>query len=102
MAVLYGLFLYLGVTGLATSQLWTRIKMIAMDPRLLPPTHVRRRKHQRARLHAGPAGVLRGALACEPPAALFFPLFIAALMPLRYTTSKTSRSSRWRCSKCWT
>ena len=43
MAVLYGLFLFMGITGLATSQFWTRIKMIFMEPRLLPPTHYVRR-----------------------------------------------------------
>ena len=92
MAVLYGLFLYLGVTGLATSQLWTRIKMIAMDPRLLPPTHyVRRvpisRVHAFTLVQLACCAVLLGVRAS--PAALFFPLFIAALMPLRYTlTSK--------------
>ena len=70
MAVLYGLFLYLGVTGLATSQLWTRIKMIAMDPRLLPPTHyVRRvpisRVHTPSRWSSW--RVARCSSVCEPP-----------------------------------
>jgi hypothetical protein len=86
MAVLYGLFLYLGITGLATSQFWTRIKMIFMDPRLLPPTHyVRRvpisRVHAFTFVQLACLGMLIGVRAS--PAALFFPLFIAILMPLR-------------------
>ena len=88
MAVLYGLFLYMGITGLATSQLWTRIKMIAMDPRLLPPTHYVR-KVPLTRVHAFTlvqmccCAALLGVR--QSPAALFFPLFLGALMPLRYT-----------------
>jgi hypothetical protein len=87
MAVLYGLFLYMGITGLATSQLWTRMKMIAMDPRLLPPTHYVR-KVPLTRVHAF---TLVQMCCCavllvvrQTPAALFFPLFLGALMPLRY------------------
>ena len=87
MAVLYGLFLLLGITGMATSQLWTRTKMIAMDPRLLPPTHyVRRVPISRVHAFTGVqlccAALLLGVRAS--PAALFFPLFIASLMPFRY------------------
>ena len=91
MAVLYGLFLFMGITGLATSQFWTRIKMIFMDPRLLPPTHYVRRVPI-SRVHAF-TGVQLACLAIllvvrSSPAALFFPLFIAALMPLRISLSK--------------
>ena len=93
MAVLYGLFLYMGVTGMATSQFWTRIKMIFMDPRRLPPTHyVRRvpisRVHAFTGVQLACLGVLLGVRAS--PAALFFPLFIAALMPLRMMLTKVN------------
>ena len=87
MAVLYGLFLYMGITGLATSQLWTRMKMIAMDPRLLPPTHYVRnvpltRVHAFTLVQMCCCAALLGVR--QSPAALFFPLFLGALMPLRY------------------
>ena len=96
MAVLYGLFLLLGITGMATSQLWTRTKMIAMDPRLLPPTHyVRRVPISRVHAFTGVqlccAALLLGVRAS--PAALFFPLFIAPDAGDTPSPVKTSRSS---------
>jgi hypothetical protein len=63
------------------------MKMIAMDPRLLPPTHYVR-KVPLTRVHAF---TLVQMCCCavllvvrQTPAALFFPLFLGALMPLRY------------------
>ena len=39
MSVLFGLFLYMGITTLAGNEFFERVKMWAMDPELYPTTH---------------------------------------------------------------
>lgn len=86
MAVLFGLFLYMGVASLSSNQFWERIKLWLMDPALYPPTHYIRKV---------PVGVIHRytliQLAClavlwavqASPLGIVFPLLIALLVPLR-------------------
>jgi mannitol/fructose-specific phosphotransferase system IIA component (Ntr-type) len=87
MAVLYGLFLYMGVVSMRGNQFFERLSLWPMDPSLYPPTHYIRKVPLRT-VHlftsiqvlclavlwvvkAGPLGIL-------------FPLLIALLVPVRF------------------
>lgn len=91
MAVLFGLFLYMGVTSLQGNQFYDRLKLWLMDPTQHPRTHYVRRVPVR-RIHAFTAIQLGGlALLWAVKAsamALLFPLFIALLVPLRLVLNK--------------
>jgi len=86
MSVLFGLFIYTGITGLYENHFWERIKIAFMEPRLHPPTsYVRHvplsRVHAFTCVQIVCVGVLWGIR--SSPIALAFPLFILSLMPLR-------------------
>ena len=86
MCVLFGLFIYTGITGLYENHFWERIKIGFMEPRLHPPTsYVRHvplsRVHAFTCVQIACVGVLWGIR--SSPIALTFPIFILALMPLR-------------------
>lgn len=86
MAVLYGLFLYMGIVSMAGNQFFERLSLWIMDPNLYPATHYTRRV---------PMGVIHrftliqllclGGLWAVKVSRLgiVFPVFIAALVPLR-------------------
>jgi hypothetical protein len=86
MAVLFGLFLYMGVTSLSGNQFFDRLKLWAMDPDLYPRTHYVRQVPMR-RIHLFTAVQLAGLVLLwvvkTSALALLFPLFIALLVPLR-------------------
>lgn len=86
MAVLYGLFLYMGVTSMGGSQLFERLRLWLVDPELLPPHHYVRRVPLRW-IHGFTAVQVASLVVLwavkESPAGILFPLFIALLVPLR-------------------
>ena len=86
MPVLFGIFLYMGVTSLRNNQLFERLLLWVTDPKLYPPTYYLRAVPRRV-VHAFTA-IQAGCLALlwivrSSPAALLFPLFIALLVPVR-------------------
>ena len=94
MAVLFGLFMYMGVTSLGGNQLFDRVKLWLMDPALHPRTHYVR-KVPAAKLHTFTAVQLVGLavlwIVKTSAIALLFPLFIALLVPLRLLLNKYFR-----------
>ena len=85
-AVLYGLFLYMGVVSIAGNQLFERIGLWLMDPDLYPETHYTRRvpmriTHQFTALQVGCLLVLW--IVKASAAGILFPMFIALLVPVR-------------------
>lgn len=87
MAVLYGLFLFMGIVSMKGNQLFERLSLWAMDSALYPATHYIRRVPNR-RIHL--FTVIQ--LAClvvlwivkeDDTIGLLFPLFIAVLVPIR-------------------
>jgi len=91
MAVLFGLFLYMGATSLGGNQLFDRLKLWMMDPELYPRTHYVR-KVSPAKLHLFTAIQLAGLVVLwivkTSSLAMLFPLFIALLVPLRLVLNK--------------
>ncbi len=86
MAVLYGLFLYMGIVSMAGNQFFERLQLWLTDPSLYPSTHYIRRVPQRV-IHAFTA-VQLGCLAVlwavkASVLGILFPLFIALLVPVR-------------------
>lgn len=86
MPVLYGLFLYMGVTSMHGNQFFERLRLWLTDPAMLPAFHYVRRVPARA-IHAFTA-VQAASLALlwlvkVSAIALLFPIFIALLVPLR-------------------
>ncbi len=86
LAVLYGLFLFMGVVSMAGNQFFERLSLWIMDSALYPTTHYIRRVPRRViHLFTGLQ------LAClvvmwvvqSSPWAIAFPLFIALLVPIR-------------------
>ncbi len=85
-AVLYGLFLYMGVVSLAGNQFFERIMLWVMDPALYPRTHYIRQVPVRT-IHL--FTLLQ--MAClivlwvvkVSPVGILFPLFVALLVPVR-------------------
>ncbi len=86
MAVLFGLFMFMGVTSLGGNQLFDRVKLWLMDPALHPRTHYVRQVPI-AKIHAFTAIQLAGLailwVVKASALALLFPLFIGLLVPLR-------------------
>ncbi len=89
LAVLYGLFLFMGVVSISGNQFFERLSLWIKDPDLYPVTHYMRQV---------PTGVIHLftgiQLVClivlwmvktnhEPKIAILFPLFIALLVPVR-------------------
>ncbi len=86
MAVLFGLFLYMGVASLAANQFFERLKLWLMDPALYPPTHYIRKLpiwsvHSYTMIQALCLAILWVVKAS--PAGILFPLLIGLLVPLR-------------------
>ena len=86
MAVLFGLFLFMGFNTLAGNQLWDRFLLWFTDPQLYPGTHyVRRVPIQRIHVFTAIQVLALGALWVLKSSALgiLFPVLIALLVPLR-------------------
>ena len=88
LAVLYGLFLFMGVVSLAGNQFFERITLWVTDPSLYPSSHYVRNV-PRMSLHLFTACQLLclGALWFikeSPTLGILFPLFILALIPIRF------------------
>lgn len=86
MAVLYGLFLFMGVVSMSGNQFFERLSLWLRDPALYPTTHYIRRVPKWT-IHAFTA-VQLACLAVlwivkTSAAGLLFPLFIAMLVPVR-------------------
>lgn len=86
MAVLYGLFLFMGVVSMAGNQLFERLSLWLKDPQLYPSTHYIRRVptwtiHKFTFLQAVCLAVLW--MVKGSRIGIVFPLFIALLVPVR-------------------
>lgn len=91
MAVLFGLFLFMGINTLQGNQLWDRVLLWITDPKLYPKTHYVRRVRI-PRIHAFTA-IQVGALALlwilkSSTLGILFPVLIALLVPLRLILAK--------------
>jgi mannitol/fructose-specific phosphotransferase system IIA component (Ntr-type) len=86
MAVLYGLFFFMGITSLGGNQFFERLRLWVMDPSHYPRTHYVRQVPLRD-IHLFTAIQLGGLVVLwvvkVSPLALIFPLFIVMLVPLR-------------------
>jgi mannitol/fructose-specific phosphotransferase system IIA component (Ntr-type) len=91
MAVLYGLFLFMGVVSMKGNQLFERLSLWAMDSDLYPPTHYIRRVPN-LRIHAFTAIQLLCLVILWVTKAsaigILFPLFIALLVPVRFLLNR--------------
>ena len=91
MAVLYGLFFFMGVTSLAGNQFFERLRLWIMDPHHYPRTHYVRQVPMRE-IHRFTAIQLAGLVVLwvvkVSPLALIFPLFIVLLVPLRFALDR--------------
>ena len=87
LAVLYGLFLYMGVVSMKGNQLFERIGLWLTDPALYPSTHYVRRVSKKT-LHVFTliqfACLVLLWLIKSSAFGIFFPLFIALLVPFRF------------------
>lgn len=88
MAVLYGLFLYMGLVSLAGNQFFERLSLWLMDRGYYPSTHYIRKVptiviHKFTLLQLACLGVLALLNASPPLISILFPLFVALLVPLR-------------------
>ena len=86
LAVLYGLFLFMGIVSLVSSQFFERLSLWLIDPALYPSTHYLRRVpaatiHKYTLLQLICLSVLW--LVKISFLGLLFPLFIAGLIPIR-------------------
>ncbi len=86
MAVLYGLFLYMGVVSMKGNQFFERLSLVFTDPSLYPATHYVRRvpfwtMHAMTAIQAGCLAVLW--FVKTSALGILFPLFIALLVPVR-------------------
>jgi hypothetical protein len=91
MAVLYGLFLFMGIVSMKGNQLFERLSLWAMDSQLYPATHYIRRVPNRV-IHRFTAIQLTGLVVLwvvkVSPIKILFPLFIALLIPLRFLANR--------------
>jgi hypothetical protein len=92
MAVLYGLFLYMGVVSMVGNQFFDRLKLWFIDPTLYPPVHYVRKVpqstiHKFTLLQFVCLGVLW--IVKASALGLLFPLFIAALVPIRFIAGRS-------------
>jgi len=87
MAVLYGLFLFMGVVSMKGNQLFERLSLWAMDSDLYPPAHYIRRVPN-LQIHIFTAIQLACLVILWMTKAsaigILFPLFIALLVPVRF------------------
>ncbi|GIW80120.1 MAG: hypothetical protein KatS3mg105_1927 [Gemmatales bacterium] len=91
MAVLYGLFLFMGVVSMAGNQFLERLSLWLMDTNLYPSTHYIRQVprwiiHKYTLIQLVCFGAL--AIVEMTPLAILFPLFIALLVPVRIWISR--------------
>jgi mannitol/fructose-specific phosphotransferase system IIA component (Ntr-type) len=91
MAVLYGLFLFMGVVSMAGNQFFERIRLWVMDPSLYPTTHYIRRVplktiHLYTLLQLICLFVL-GAVELSP-LGILFPIFVLLLVPIRFLAGR--------------
>jgi len=87
MAVLFGLFLFMGVSSLTANQFWDRLRLWLTDPALYPPTHYVRKVpipviHKYTLIQLGALVALW--LVQASPIGILFPLLVALLVPLRF------------------
>lgn len=91
MAVLFGLFLYMGVASMGGNQLFERLRLWVLDPTHYPPTHyLRAVPAQRVHLFTAIQFIALVVLWVVKASALgiLFPLFIALLVPVRVVMAK--------------
>ena len=86
MAVLYGLFLYMGIVSMQGSQFFERMSLWIMDSKLYPRTHYIRKApasvvHRFTLLQVACLIVL--GIVEVSPLAILFPLFLVLLVPVR-------------------
>lgn len=91
MAVLYGIFLYMGVVSMAGNQFFERLNLWFMDPSLYPTTHYIRRMplsviHKFTALQVVALAVLWVVKVSR--LGILFPLFIAMLVPVRFLAGR--------------
>jgi hypothetical protein len=90
-AVLYGLFLYMGIVSIAGNQLFERIGLWLMEPNLYPRAHYIRTVplkviHSFTALQVACLGVLW--MVKVSAAGILFPMFIALLVPVRMLAAR--------------
>ena len=95
MAVLYGLFLYMGIVSLSGNQFFERLHLWIMDRSLYPVTHYTRQVpiwtiHSFTFIQAICLAVL--ILVEVSPLGILFPLFIGLLVPVRFLLDKFFRA----------
>jgi hypothetical protein len=94
MAVLYGIFLFMGVVSLAGNQFFERMTLWLMDPDLYPSTHYIRQAPVRVIHKFTLLQLACLALLCAVTLSPFeslrlsFPLFIALLVPVRFLAGR--------------
>ncbi len=91
MAVLYGLFLFMGVVSIAGNQFFERLSLWLMDRNLYPSTHYIRKVplstiHKFTLLQLACLALL--GIVEATPLGILFPLFIAMLVPIRFIAGK--------------
>ena len=96
MAVLYGLFLFMGIVSMRGNQFFERLSLWVMEPSLYPGTHYIRRVpnwmiHIFTAIQLACLVVLW--LVKESRLGILFPLFIAMLVPLRFSLSRLFRDT---------
>ena len=90
LAVLYGLFLFMGVVSISGNQFFERLALWVKDPDLYPTTHYTRRVPIKLiHLFTGVQVVCLALLwvvkgSSEPKIQMLFPVFIALLVPVRW------------------
>lgn len=90
-AILYGLFLFMGVASIAGNQFFERMLLWIMDPALYPRTHYIRKVpakvlHLFTLMQLGLLAILWVIKASA--LGILFPLFIALLVPIRFLCSR--------------
>jgi mannitol/fructose-specific phosphotransferase system IIA component (Ntr-type) len=88
MAVLYGLFLFMGLVSMSGNQFFERLSLWAMESNLYPSTHYIRKVpnsiiHKFTFLQLGCLVVLMVVEVGPPMVAILFPLFLVLLVPVR-------------------
>ena len=91
MAVLYGLFLFMGIVSMAGNQFFERLRLWLMDSSLYPTTHYIRRVpiwtiHQFTMLQL--VCLLALGFVEVTPLGILFPLFLVLLIPVRFLAGK--------------
>jgi hypothetical protein len=100
MAILYGLFLYMGIVSMKGNQFFERLSLWIMDSELYPEKHY---------THKAPMSVIHKFTFIQlvsliilwvvkvSPAGLLFPLFIAFLVPLRFKMKSMFKPEHLEC-----